>query len=95
MNRPITIADALTGNIKPIRQLRYQFTCPSCGRDNGMTDGAPLRTRCIGFNCWTEIEAETNPLWTTAGTESPTVPTGDQRPEFVSKMLLTTVSTGE
>lgn len=61
MNKPLTITDALTGKAKPVKQLRWMFVCPSCGRDNGQTNRPPLRTQCISFGCYAEIEAEENP----------------------------------
>lgn len=73
---------------QPVKQLRWMFVCPSCGRDNGMTNSPPLRAQCISFGCDTIIEAEDNPdfVLTTVGN-----PTGDQKVEFVSKMLLTKI----
>lgn len=62
MTKSISLVDALTGKIPAVKQLRYQFTCPSCGRDNGM-DNMPFSIKCIGFNCFAEIEATDNPLY--------------------------------
>ena len=61
MNKPITIIEALKG--KKVVQLPFQYTCPQCGRDNGMAGGYPLTVRCIGFGCDAEIEPEDNPLY--------------------------------
>jgi hypothetical protein len=63
MNKPLTITDAIKHGLsgKPVVQLRWQFVCPSCGRDNGQTNRPPLRAMCVGSGCWTEIEAEENP----------------------------------
>jgi hypothetical protein len=58
----MNIAQALKHGLsgKPVVQLRWQFTCPSCGRDNGQTNQPPLRAQCISFGCYTEIEATEN-----------------------------------
>lgn len=56
----ITLTQALTGKAQPVVQMRWQFTCPVCGRDNGQTNRPPLRARCISFGCDTEIEATEN-----------------------------------
>jgi len=62
MNRPVTIAQALTGRVPAVRQQPFQFTCWQCGRDNGMA-GIPTSVRCIGFGCDALIEASDNPLY--------------------------------
>jgi hypothetical protein len=93
----MNIAQALKHGLsgKPVVQLRWQFTCPSCGMDNGGTNRPPLRAMCVGSGCWTEIEAEENPEWrpsaSLTSTANCTDTTGDQKAEFVSKMLLTKI----
>jgi hypothetical protein len=90
MNIAQAIKHGLSG--KPVVQLRWQFVCPSCGRDNGQTNCPPLRAMCVGSGCWTEIEAEENPEWRpSASLTTVGKPTGDQKAEFVSKMLLTKI----
>lgn len=67
MNRParINIVQALTGKVPAFDPTRYawQYTCPQCGRDNGLGDSYPLSIRCIGFTCDAEIEPTRNPLY--------------------------------
>jgi hypothetical protein len=64
MNRPLTLLNVLKGNIPPVKQMRWQYDCLCCGRDNGMENGFPVPVTCV--ECGSRIEATDNPFFVEA-----------------------------